>query len=288
MKIAIKNCFSRAGTLWGLWLLLSIVIFQPNLLGQTITVTPNQGFSATINATTVNTTAPYQLTYLLVNSGGTVVQSNTTGSFTGVAAGSYTIYAINHDSTDPTAVIPVVGNTYAAPAGCSTELSRLVQVQDCVSACAGTTFDVPAVASSNLTGTYRLDYVLVCGTTITVNAAAADATMGSTSFTAPATPQTCTLYAVNYDNAAGTPTYSGNLTVSGNTCHTFIDRCVNITNVAITLTPTNPICGALSSGSILVSGLTPNATGYTVAYAGVTSGTLSNQTASAMGEINNK
>ena len=271
MKIKHKNCPLRASTLWGLWLLLSFIIFQPNLLGQTITVTPGQTFSATISSATVYTIAPYQLTYLLVNSGGTVVASNTTGSFAGQAAGVYTIYAINYDSTDPLAVIPTVGAAYAAPGGCSTELSRLVQVQNCLSVCPSATLTAPTISSATLSGTYRLDYVFICGATVTVNAATADGGTGSTSFTAPATPQTCTLYAINYDNAAGTPTYSGNLDVSGNlevlnnVCHTVIDRCVTV-NALPTLTLSNISNACPTATADLATAITSSLTGLTPAY----------------------
>lgn len=241
MNLNLNLRYCRSGTLGSLWLLLFLVLFNHSasaqILGSTLTLTPSDAISTGVSGNT----AGYSMSYVLVDAGGHVLASNTTGSFPAQVAGTYTLYAVNHDGSW---TAPTIGASWAAPTGaqCATYIDRLIQVQNCRTVCAGATLTAPTISSATLTGTYRLDYVLVCGSTVTPNTASADGGTGSTAFTAPATAQTCALYAVNYDNSAGTPSYTGAaniLTVSGNTCYSLIDRCVTVNPLpVITVQPT--------------------------------------------------
>lgn len=229
MNIFKKHRPVRAKTIWKLWLLLVISVISTKLYsqvtGSTISATPGEAISVSVAG--ANTTSPYMLTYVMV-CGGNVVASNTTGSFTAPATAQMCdIHAINHDGSWAAAPI---GSAYVAPVTpeCAEVVSRVLQVADCIEACIDGAITAPGIVDANLTGSYRLDYVLVCGSTITTNAATTDGGIGSTSFVAPSAAQSCTLYAVNYDHAAGTPTYSGDLIVSDNTCYSMIDLCVNV------------------------------------------------------------
>jgi hypothetical protein len=291
MNLNLNLRYCRSGTIGSLWLLLFLVLFNHSasaqILGSTITLTPSDAISTGV---TGNNTIGYSMSYVLVDAGGHVLASNTTGSFPAQVAGTYTLYAVNHDGswTAPTSGAWIS----AAPTGtqCATYIDRLIQVQNCLPVCAGATLTAPTISSATLTGTYRLDYVLVCGSTYTSNTASADGGTGSTSFTAPATAQACALYAVNYDNSAGTPSYTAaanTLTVSGNTCYSLIDRCVTVNALpVITTAHTDATCAGPNTGSITISGLTASAI-YTVAYtkdAGAAT-TLSGQVADASGNI---
>ncbi|HRI26987.1 MAG TPA: HYR domain-containing protein [Chitinophagales bacterium] len=224
MKINIKIRPFEIGAMGWLWLL-SIIFFVnqstfAQLPGSTLTVTPTENINVSVSG--AYTVPPYVVTYVLVNSGNMVVASNTTGTFAPQAAGAYTVYAVNHDGTY---AAPIMWST---PIGCATLISRLVQVIDCINACSAGAISA-TINSANTAPPYAVDYVLVCNNSIQ----GGPNTTGTFTAPNPAPAGGCIVYAINYDGSAGTPVYAagaGNsLSVSGNTCYTVIDRCVNVT-----------------------------------------------------------
>ncbi len=55
-------------------------------------------------------TSGYTQTYLLVNAAGIIINSNNTGLFTGLANGTYSVYALNYRNTDAALITPKIAN----------------------------------------------------------------------------------------------------------------------------------------------------------------------------------
>ncbi len=55
-------------------------------------------------------TSGYTQTYLLVNAAGVIINSNNTGLFTGLANGTYSVYALNFRNTDAALINPKIAN----------------------------------------------------------------------------------------------------------------------------------------------------------------------------------
>lgn len=67
---------------------------------------------ASISATTSGyATTGYNQVYVLVNNSGTIIASNTTGNFTGITAGNYTVHALNYQVASPPANVNAGTNT---------------------------------------------------------------------------------------------------------------------------------------------------------------------------------
>ncbi|MBK8473218.1 MAG: hypothetical protein IPL33_14295 [Sphingobacteriales bacterium] len=154
-----------------------------------------------------------------------------------------------------------------------------------------------SVSGVNTTGTYRVDFILVCANAIAETdpnaAVGAPSTMGNAAAVIGkvfVTGDNCVLYAVNYDSATGTPVYtpgSGNtLSVTGAVCLAKSVACIQVNPLpTFTLTPTNPVCPSTTNGSIFGKWLNCQCHRLHRSLCGSTSGTLSNQTASASGTI---
>lgn len=94
--------------LLGRWRLLLLFLLVPFLSSAQIQLCA----PATISATTSGyATTGYNQVYVLVNSSGTVVASSPTGTFTSVAAGNYTLHALNYQTTSVPANVNAGTNT---------------------------------------------------------------------------------------------------------------------------------------------------------------------------------
>ncbi len=261
MNLNIKIRPYRGGTLGWLWLLSFVLLINQNIYSQipggTITASPTEPITGTVSG--ANTTPPYEVVYLLVDGNNLIVASNNTGTFAPQPVGNYTLVAINHDGTF------IVPEFYDEFGGCLTSISRNVQVQNCLEACAGGTLTA-SVSFGNTDPPYMLDYVLVCENSIvgTPNATGV--------FTLPnSVPSgSCIAYAINYDSSVGTPSYvagAGNtLTVNNSLCYSLLDRCVTVNptpNPVVTVT--DVLCAGPTTGSMIISGLVPSST-YSVSY----------------------
>ncbi|MCC7222680.1 MAG: hypothetical protein IT273_03080, partial [Chitinophagales bacterium] len=244
--------------------------FSPALQGSPTFGTWVNNGDGTFSATVSNITSSAAATVTITLDDSNISCTDGTTSFTTQDCDCQETLEVCHNQTLPLLTTPPSG----APVGANASVSGV-----------------------NTTGTYRVDFILVCANAIAETdpnaAVGAPSTMGNAAAVIGkvfVTGDNCVLYAVNYDSATGTPVYtpgSGNtLSVTGAVCLAKSVACIQVNPLpTFTLTPTNPVCPSTTNGSILVSGLIANATGYTVAYVGPTSGTLSNQTASASGTI---
>ncbi|MGB1216246.1 MAG: immunoglobulin domain-containing protein, partial [Saprospiraceae bacterium] len=187
-------------------------------------------FSATVS--NANTTSPYVVTYVLVDSDGTTVLStNMTGMFTMPAAGSYTLYAVNHDGTATFAAWPASGS-------CMEFISQSVMVDNAncpgVTVCETASFTVTA-SNDNTDPGYTKEYVLVCdGNVISAN------TTGTFDMDSPTdlTPtNNCDVYAVNYLTADYDAGGLGAYTTWADI--TAVGGCLESITRDVTITPTD-------------------------------------------------
>jgi hypothetical protein len=148
---------------------------------------------ANFTATATSFSGASNMDYVLVQPDGiTIEASNNTGTFAVPADGVYTLYAINHDGTANLAVVPPTG-------ACLEIVTQTITINEAIcpppSACENESITVSATAVG---GESNMDYMLVCGGTIT-------STNASGTFDLEAlgvSSGTCDVYAVNHNGTA--------------------------------------------------------------------------------------
>jgi hypothetical protein len=168
-------------------------------------ITANLQAQCTLIATSSSSTAGYTQVYVLVDTNGDIVAQNTTGTFTSLAVGSYTIHALNYDPSNVPAPLPSaligqpIANVGTTTVGCYNSDFLTDYVTRVCATCQATTTvcetDPVVATSSGGNATYTQLYVLVNTGTGLVEATNATGTF--TGMVAAA--NSYRVYALNYD-----------------------------------------------------------------------------------------